>query len=163
GRQLITGDKVVAFVGNLAPLTFSAGTSALEQYGVPALGGDSSDAGWFKSPMAFPINSVNIPLGRSPAVWGGTNLKQSKAAVYYVNEAAATTQVANSFVGPWKAAGKQVVAQQGVSLATPDFTSEVLQAQSAGADVVFIVLDGASCRRFFDAARRQRFKPLFIT
>src|SRR5207237_6513756 len=125
-RQLITGDKVVAFVGNLAPLTFSAGTSALEQYGVPALGGDSSDPGWFNSPMAFPINSVNIPLGRSPAVWGGTNLKQSKAAVYYVNEAAATTLVAQSFLDPWKAAGKQIVAQQGVSIATPDYTSEIL-------------------------------------
>jgi branched-chain amino acid transport system substrate-binding protein len=161
-RQLITNDHVVAFVGNLAPLTFSAGTSALEQYGVPALCGDSSDPGWFNSPMAFPINSVNIPLGRAPGLWGGANLKQSKAAVYYVNEAAATTAVAQAFVGPWKAAGKQVVAEQGVSLATPDFTSEVVQAQSSGADVVMLVLDGASCSRFFDAARRQHYKPLFI-
>jgi branched-chain amino acid transport system substrate-binding protein len=161
-RQLITEDHVVAFVGNQAPLTFSAGTSTLEQYGVPALGGDSSDPGWFNSPMAFPINSVNIPLGRTVGVWGGAHLKQSKAAVYYVNEAQATTQVAQAFITPWKAAGKQVVAQQGVSLATPDFTSEILQAQSAGADVVMLVLDAASCQRFWDAARRQHYKPLFF-
>ena len=58
--------------------------------------------------------------------------------------------------------GKKVVAKTGISLAQPDFTSEVLQAKGAGADAVAIYSDNSGCRRFWDAARRQTFKPVFF-
>jgi branched-chain amino acid transport system substrate-binding protein len=162
-RQLILERHVQAFVGNVAPLTFSAGVPLLEQYGIPALGGDSADSGWFTSPMAFPISGATLSRAIPIAKWAIGHLPQRKVATFYVNEAAAPKRVASTFETEWKRLGGEVVGSSGVSLAQPDYTSEVLQAKSRGAEIVYLVLESAACNRFFDAARRQQYKPLFFT
>ena len=50
----------------------------------------------------------------------------------------------------------------GVSIATPDFTGEVVQAKNAGADIMFVLLEKAACNRFFDATQRQGYAPIII-
>ncbi|MBV9936036.1 MAG: ABC transporter substrate-binding protein, partial [Actinobacteria bacterium] len=162
-RQLILERHVQAFVGNVAPITFSAGVPLLEQYGIPALGGDSADPGWFTSPMAFPISGATFSRAIPIAKWAISHLPQRKVASYYVNEAAAPKRVASTFENEWKQLGGQVVVSSGVSLAQPDYTAEVLQAKSSGAEIVYLVLEQAACTRFFDAARRQQYNPLFFT
>jgi branched-chain amino acid transport system substrate-binding protein len=161
-RRLITEEHVVAFVGDFAPLTFSAGVPTLESAGVAALGGDSAEAGWFRSPMAFPINDSTFSRSRPAAKWGLANLPQRKAAVFYVSEVAAPKAIADEFSRVWRAGGGQVVVDAGVSIAQPDFTAEVIRAKSAGADLVFMVLERAACNRFFSAARRQQFTPVYM-
>jgi len=161
-RQLITEDHVVAFIGNFAPLTFSAGVPTLESAGVAAIGGDSAEAGWFRSPMAFPINDSTLSRSRPAAKWGLANLPQRKAAVFYVSDIAAPKAIADEFTRVWQAGGGQVVVEAGVSIAQPDFTAEVIRAKSAGADLVFMVLERAACNRFFSAARRQQYSPVFM-
>lgn len=162
-RRLILEDRVVAFVGNFAPLTFSAGVPFMEQNNVPALGGDSAEAGWFSSPMAFPVNGQTYSRALSLAHWGIANLPQRKVAIYYVNEAEAPRRLGEAFRDAWQERGGQVVSFTGVSLAAPDFTGEVINARNSGADVVFLVLEHAACNRFWDAARRQRFNPVWLS
>ena len=72
---------MVAFIGNIAPFTFSAGVPLLEEHGVPAIGGDGGDAAWFHSPIAFPINGQTVSRSRPAAKWALANLPQRKAAV----------------------------------------------------------------------------------
>jgi branched-chain amino acid transport system substrate-binding protein len=162
-RRLILEDRVVAFVGSFAPLTFSAGVPFLEQYGIPAIGGDSAEGGWFSSPNAFPINGQTYSRALSLAHWGIANLPQKKAAVYYVNEAEAPKRLGEAFRDAWEERGGQVVAFTGVSLAAPDFTGEVINARNAGADIVFLALEHAACNRFWDASRRQQFNPMWLS
>jgi branched-chain amino acid transport system substrate-binding protein len=162
-RRLILEDRVVAFVGDFAPLTFSAGVPFLEQYNIPSLGGDSAEGGWFSSPNAFPINGQTYSRALSLAHWGIANLPQRKAAVFYVNEAEAPRRLGEAFRDAWQEKGGQVVSFTGVSLAAPDFTGEVINAQSAGADIVFLALEHAACNRFWDASRRQRFNPMWLS
>ena len=161
-RRLILEERAVAFI-NVAPLTFSAGVPFLEQYNIPAIGGDSAENGWFTSPNAFPISgqtySRAIPLAR----WVLANLPQRKVAIYYVNEAEAPQRLGESFRDAWQERGGQVVAFTGVSLAAPDFTGEVINARNAGADIVYLALEHAACNRFWDAARRQRFNPMWLS
>jgi ABC-type branched-subunit amino acid transport system substrate-binding protein len=162
-RRLILEDRVVAFVGDFAPLTFSAGVPFLEQYSVPSLGGDSAEAGWFSSPMAFPINGQTFSRAISIAHWGIANLPQRKVAIYYVNEAEAPRRLGEAFRDAWQERGGQVVSFTGVSLAAPDFTGEVINARNSRADVVFHVLEHAACNRFWDAARRQQYNPMWFS
>jgi branched-chain amino acid transport system substrate-binding protein len=161
-RKLIREDRVVAFIGNIAPFTLSAGMPLLEEAGVAAIGGDGGDATWFHSPNAFPINGQSVARSRPAARWAIAHLTQRKAAVFYVSEAEASTTLAQNFVDEYKKAGGQVIINAGVSLATPDFTGEVVQAQNSGADLVFILLEKAACNRFMDAAQRQGYKPIII-
>ena len=53
-QQEVTQDHVIAFVGNLVPLTASASVSYLQQQNIPVIGGDSASAQWWQSPMYFP-------------------------------------------------------------------------------------------------------------
>jgi branched-chain amino acid transport system substrate-binding protein len=161
-RRLISEDGVVAFIGDFAPLTFSAGVPLLEDAGIPAIGGDGGEAAWFTSPMAFPVNGQTVSRARPAAKWGLAHLRERKAAVFYVNEAAAPRLIAENFEGEWKRGGGAVVLKAGVSLAQVDFTGEVIRARNAGADLVYMVLEKSACNRFLDAARRQRFTPVWI-
>jgi branched-chain amino acid transport system substrate-binding protein len=161
-RRLIREERVVAFIGNIAPFTFSAGVPLLEEAGVAAIGGEGADAAWFRSPLAFPINGQTVSRSRPGARWALANLPQRKLAAIYVSEAAAPAELANNFVDEWRKGGGQVVMNAGVSLATPDFTGEVVQAQNSGADILFALLEKAACNRFFDAAQRQGYRPIIV-
>ncbi len=162
-RRLIREDKVVAFVGSLAPTTLSAGTPLLEQAQIPVIGGDAGEAGWFRSPMAFPSNSQGIARGTALGQWGAANLNITRAAVFYLTDVDVGERFRSSFKAAWQRAGKQIVVDTGVSLAQPDFTSEILQAKNAGAEAIYIGLEEAACQRFFDAARRQNYTPIWFS
>lgn len=161
-RRLILEERVTAFIGNIAPFTFSAGLPLLEDHGVPAIGGDGGDGAWFRSPVAFPINGQTVSRSRPAAKWALANLPQRKAAVIFVSEAEAPAVLARNFVDEWQRGGGQVVMNAGVSLATPDFTGEVVEAKNRGADIMYIVLEKSACNRFMDATRRQQYKPVII-
>ena len=161
-RKLIREDRVVAFIGNIAPFTLSAGLPLLEEAQIPAIGGDGGDPSWFRSPVAFPINGQSVSRSRPAAKWAIENLGKLKAAVYYVSEAEASTVLGKNFADEYRKRGGQVVVEAGVSLATPDFTSEVVQAKNSGAQLVFILLEKAACNRYLDAAERQGYASLII-
>jgi branched-chain amino acid transport system substrate-binding protein len=161
-RRLIREDKVVAFIGNIAPFTMSAGVPLLEESGVPALGGEGAEASWFRSPMAFPINGQTISRSRPAARWALANLKQRRGGVVYVSEADAPAELAGNFADEWQKGGGQILMNAGVSLATPDFTGEVVEAKNQGVDILFALLEQAACNRFFDAMQRQQYTPIII-
>lgn len=161
-RRLIREEGAIAFIGNIAPFTLSAGLPLLEQAQIPAIGGDGGDVSWFHSPVAFPINGQSVSRSRPAARWAIANLPQRKAAVFYVNEAEASTVLGQNFADEYRKAGGQVVVEAGVSLATPDFTGEVVEAKNRGADLVFILLEKAACNRYLDAAQRQGYAPVTI-
>jgi branched-chain amino acid transport system substrate-binding protein len=161
-RRLIDEVHVTAFVGDGASLTMSAGTPILEAAGVPAIGGDSGNKGWFTSPMAFPLNGAAQPEGIALGGWAVKNLPQQRLAIYHISEIDIGTVIADEVEQQWKAGGKTVVSRGSVALAHPDFTAEILQAKNENADIVALFADISGCRRFFDAARRQNFKPVFL-
>ena len=162
-RRLIRDDGVVAFIGNIAPFTFSAGAPILEQNQIPALGGEAADTGWFTSPVAFPINGQTISRSRPAAKWAIGHLPQRKAATIFVNEADAPSRIAANFADEWRKQGGEIVLEAGVSLVTPDFTSEVIEAKNRGAEVLFLVLEQSACTRWFNAQRRQRYEPIVLS
>ena len=53
-EQEVTQDHVIAFVGQLVPLTASASLSYLQQQNIPVIGGDASSQTWWQSPVMFP-------------------------------------------------------------------------------------------------------------
>lgn len=161
-RQLIDEQHVVAFVGSYAPISFSGGIKAIEAAGLPAIGGDSAEAGWFTSPNAFPFNGQALPQGRALSQYGCKHTSDQRLAIYYVQEIAFGQIIADQMDSGWQQCGKAVVVKQGVSLAQPDFTSEVLQAQSQNADAVAFFGDSTGCHKFVASTRRQNFKPDFF-
>jgi branched-chain amino acid transport system substrate-binding protein len=161
-RRLVQENKVTAFVGNFAPLTFSAGIPTLEESGVPSIGGDSGELGYFETPMAFAFNGAALPEGRTAGTWAPKAINKNALAIYYIGEIEFGNRVADELRKGWEKAGKQVVAYATISLGQPDYTAEIVRARSSNAEVVAVYADFSACRRFFDAARRQNYKPVWV-
>lgn len=62
-----------------------------------------------------------------------------------------------------KATGFKVVERGRPSLTQPDYTSQCLSSQQAGAQAIIIALDTAAIRRFAADCARQNYRPLFAT
>lgn len=161
-RQLYGDQGVTAIVGEYAPLTSQAGMQVSEQFGIPQIGGLSANPADFSSPISFPFQGSAYPestaLGRFRTIGNG-----SKVAIFYVSEVDFGVTAANAFQKSWEANGGQTVVRASISLAQPDFTAEVARAQAAGADTVYLASEISACNRFWDAARRQNYKPMVVT
>jgi ABC-type branched-subunit amino acid transport system substrate-binding protein len=161
-RQLFQDRGVTAIVGEYAPLTAQAGMQVSEEFGVPQIGGLSASPADFASPLSFPFQGSALPestaLGQYRTIGEG-----SRVAIFYVSEVDFGVIAADTFQRSWEANGGETVVRASISLAQPDFTAEIARAQVAGADTVYLASEISACNRFWDAARRQNYRPLVLT
>lgn len=162
-EQEVTQDHVIAFVGNLVPLTVSASVAYLQQQDIPVIGGDSASVEWWQSPVLFPQASY---LGgeadqtiRLAVAKGDTKLGY----LYCIEDPTCTEGYQTTIVsGNAKADGADSVYSSSYSLTQPDFTAQCLAAQQAGVQVMFMSGDGDSLVRLARDCAAQNFKPLYI-
>jgi branched-chain amino acid transport system substrate-binding protein len=160
-RQMVERDKVIAFFNDYS-FTLSAVTRYLEEKQIPVVGTIGGDAAGDHSPMVFhPL--VGPDKGQA---WGflltvATQTDKKKLGIMYCREAATCAVQMGSFkkLLPWN--GLESVYEAQVSLAQPDYTAEMLQAQRAGAEVIVSLVDSASVARLAQSAHRQGYNPVF--
>jgi branched-chain amino acid transport system substrate-binding protein len=160
-RQMVERDKVIAFFNDYS-FTLSAATRYLEEKQIPVIGTIGGDVVGDHSPMVFhPL--VGPDVGQA---WGflltiATQTDKKKLALLYCREANTCSVQMQSFkkLLPWN--GLHSVYEAQVSLAQPDYTAEMLQAQRAGAEVIVSLVDSASVARLAQAAHRQNYNPIF--
>jgi branched-chain amino acid transport system substrate-binding protein len=161
-QQEVTQDHVIAFVGNLEPLTASASVSYLQQQNIPVIGGDSASAQWWQSPMLFPqasyIGGESNQSVRSDVAAGDT-----KMGVLYCIEDPTCTLGYSELIqqGDAKTDGADPVYSASFSITQPDFTAQCLAAQQAGATVIYFAGDGDSLVRLARDCSAQGYKPLY--
>ena len=156
-RQFVEQDHVAAIFYDYMFTEKQAVLPYLEQKQVPLIGTIGGDTSGDHSPIDF-----NPLLGPDQGdAWSfilGTHTiapDKKKLASFYCREANTCSVQEQSFkkLLPWE--GMQLVYEAQVSLAQPDYTSEVLQAKNAGADVILTLVDSQSVIRIAQAAHRQ--------
>jgi branched-chain amino acid transport system substrate-binding protein len=160
-RQMVERDKVIAFLNDYS-FTLAAVTRYLEEKQIPVVGTIGGDAAGDHSAMVFhPL--VGPDKGQA---WGflltvATQTDKKKLGIMYCREAATCAVQMGSFkkLLPWN--GLESVYEAQVSLAQPDYTAEMLQAQRAGAEVIVSLVDSASVARLAQSAHRQGYNPIF--
>jgi branched-chain amino acid transport system substrate-binding protein len=160
-RQMVERDHVIAFLNEYS-FTLAAATKYLEEKQIPVIGSIGGDAAGDHSAMVFhPL--VGPDKGQA---WGfllsiATQTDKKKLALLYCREAATCAVQMSSFkkLLPWN--GLESVYEAQVSLAQPDYTAEMLQAQRAGAEVIVSLVDSASVARLAQSAHRQGYNPIF--
>ncbi len=162
-RDLVENQGVIAFFGNITPLSLNGAKAYLEQKQIPLVGGDLTDVGWYKSPMFFPQGAlIDGPLRGSAqlAVTDGG----PKVALLYCGEAAACYTARDLFQGDavTKAGGQLVYSAQ-VSLAQPDFTAECLQLKFREVDAVVATVDGNSLARIARDCKQQNVDVQYVS
>ncbi|HXN63163.1 MAG TPA: ABC transporter substrate-binding protein [Acidimicrobiales bacterium] len=164
-EQEVTQDHVIAFVGNLVPLTASASVSYLQQQDIPVIGGDASSATWWQSLVMFPQGGSD--LGDDQAIFtikGAAARGDTKMGVMYCVEDPTCSDGIQSLIqaGGGQAAGVTTVYSSSFSITQPDFTANCLDAKQAGANFIYFAGDGDSLERMANDCAEQGYKPLFV-
>jgi branched-chain amino acid transport system substrate-binding protein len=164
-EQEVSQDHVIAFVGNLMPLTVQASVSYLQQQNIPVIGGDASSATWWQSPVLFPQGSSDI--GSDQAVFtikAAAAKGYTKMGVLYCVEDPTCSNGIQSLIQPGggQQAGVTTVYSSSFSITQPDFTAQCLDAKQAGATFIYFAGDGDSLMRMANDCAAQGYKPLYV-
>ena len=164
-EQEVTQDHVIAFVGNLMPLTVQASVSYLQQQNIPVIGGDASSTTWWQSPVLFPQGSSD--LGSDQAVFtikAAAAKGYTKMGVLYCVEDPTCSNGIQSLIQPGggQQAGVTTVYSSSFSITQPDFTAQCLDAKQAGATFIYFAGDGDSLMRMANNCAAQGYKPLYV-
>jgi branched-chain amino acid transport system substrate-binding protein len=164
-EQEVTQDHVIAFVGNLMPLTVQASVSYLQQQNIPVIGGDASSTTWWQSPVLFPQGSSD--LGSNQAVFtikAAAAKGYTKMGVLYCVEDPTCSNGIQSLIQPGGGgqAGVTTVYSSSFSITQPDFTAQCLDAKQAGATFIYFAGDGDSLMRMSNNCAAQGYKPLYV-
>jgi branched-chain amino acid transport system substrate-binding protein len=164
-EQEVTQDHVIAFVGNLMPLTVQASVPYLQQQNIPVIGGDASSATWWQSPVLFPQGSSD--LGSDQAVFtikAAAAKGYTKMGLVYCVEDPTCSNGIQSLIQPGggSQAGVTTVYSSSISITQPDFTAQCLDAKQAGATFIYFAGDGDSLMRMANDCAAQGYKPLYV-
>ena len=161
-RRLVEEQHVVAIVGSFVGLTLPSISKYLNDKHMPMVGGDLSAYGWFQNPMFFP-QGTHTALALYGILQSTAAANKPKVALFYCTEAAVCSESRTALRGYSSSAHVQVVYEAQVSLAQPDFTAQCINARSAGAQAVIVVMDGGSLARIGRDCVRQSYHPDFWT
>ena len=163
-QQFVEQNHVLAFVYNDAPLTGQASVDYLNRKHIPVVGSELAGQWFYQSPMFFPQAASGLVL-TDVSIRGVANVvvPQGKTKVAFLTcvEAQYCTDAARVWPGLAPQVGLQVVSNGSASLATPDFTSQCLNAQGRGAQVFIMAMDSNSVDRVAANCAAIGFHPIF--
>jgi branched-chain amino acid transport system substrate-binding protein len=163
-RQLVDKEGVIAFINEFTLNTLSAVMPYLESKQIPVIGSIGGDLIGGASPMMFnPLaGSYGVSHAWATLLTINAMTEKKKLGLVYCREVNGCTSYAQTIKKLMPYGGLDIVYEAQVSLAQPDYTAEMLEAQRAGAEVVFILVDSASIVRVAKSAHRQGYNPIFV-
>ena len=164
-EQEVTQDHVIAFVGNLMPLTVNASVPYLQQQHIPVIGGDSTTPEWWQSPMLFPQASY-VGGGDEDKITLQTVVAKglTKMGLLYCVEDPECTTAYQELIqkGYAQQDGVTPAYSSSFSITQPDFTAQCLDAKQAGATFIYFAGDSASLLRMANNCAAQSYDPLYV-
>jgi len=128
---------------------------------VPVVGGSGYEAEWTQYPSMFSTSTADAAQDYAWAAEMKAGGKKTVGAIY-----CAEAPVCADKEAKWKQSaqqlGLQVKFESKESLAAPSFSSDCLNARSAGVDALVPILDGASAARVARDCDQQGYHPLLI-
>jgi branched-chain amino acid transport system substrate-binding protein len=162
-KRMVEQDRVLALYADMMGLTLQGVTPYLEQQQVPLVGGCTCNGNAGESPMVFYVGSYpGEGLNWGHVLPLTTYTQKRKVSVIWCREAPACQSIRDGVRKIAAQAGITIVHDAQVSLAQPDFTGEVLAAQSAGAEAILAATDNFSIIRIARAAHRQNYDPAIV-
>jgi branched-chain amino acid transport system substrate-binding protein len=162
GRRLVK-EGVLAFLGNIQVLTIDAMKTVVDESKVPIIGGDITNNTWFSHPLLFPQGSPPQSISYGYHVAANEVFKKKKVGNVYCLEVPQACKEINTAFGEFDAAfPTEVVYTQQISITSPDYTSQCIEAQKAGVEVMAITNDAPTQNRWANSCAKVGFKPNYV-
>jgi branched-chain amino acid transport system substrate-binding protein len=163
-QEFVEQRKVLAFVANPEALTGPGSVDYLTKAGVPVVGSELAGQYFNESPTYFPQGSHGNVLIQSSVLAVAAEAKRrgfTKVAGITCVEVQVCRDSRERSAKAYKKHGMEVVYSAESSLGQPDFTSECLNAQRAGAEIIGIGMDANAIRNIAASCARQNYRPMF--
>lgn len=163
-QEMVQKHKVIAFVGNIQPLSIDGALATITRLGVPVVGADMVATADATHPMIF-AQGGNVPSTTYGFVDGISNyFKVKNVGNLYCLEVPRPCELAARVLRELAPKfGLTVSKQIQVSITSPSYVQECLQLKNAGAEVVAMNLDGASQIRIARSCTQTRFFPKVVS
>ena len=163
GRRLVK-EGAVAFLGNIQVLTIDAMTTVVKESGVPIIGGDITNNTWFTNPLLFPQGSPPQAISYGYHVAANDVFKKKKVGNVYCLEVPQACKEINTAFQEFDGAfpDQKTVYTQQISITSPDYTSQCLDAQRAGVEMMAITNDAPTQSRWSNSCAKVGFKPDYV-
>ncbi|MGQ0465098.1 MAG: ABC transporter substrate-binding protein [Sporichthyaceae bacterium] len=149
----------VAIVGAGVPTTFSAAKQFAEKNKMPFVGGDLIEAPWFSSEWMFPQGGSPLAAYAGATKQAAAKANTKKVGLIYCVEAAICGTINENFEAMAQASGLEVVLRKVSSITSPDYTAECQALKAAGAEAVFVALEGSGDARFSRSCLSLNYAP----
>ncbi|MFO0837080.1 MAG: ABC transporter substrate-binding protein [Phycisphaerae bacterium] len=137
--RLITDDKVVALLGEVASSLSLAGGAVAQQYGVPMISPSSTNPAVTRGrDMVSRVCFIDPFQGYVVAKFAKDNLKKTKVAVLFDQGQAYSKGLRDEFVKHFKAMGGEIVSDQAYTGGDTDFSAQLVKIKSAGPQAIFV-------------------------
>jgi branched-chain amino acid transport system substrate-binding protein len=137
--RLITDDKVVAVLGEVASSLSLAGGRVAQQYGVPMISPSSTNPQVTQiGDMVFRVCFLDPFQGWVAAKFARENLKAQKAAILYDQGQAYSKGLMDAFDKAFKEMGGTITSVQAFSGGDQDFSAQLTTIRQTKPDVIFV-------------------------
>ncbi|MFZ4737925.1 MAG: ABC transporter substrate-binding protein [Bradymonadia bacterium] len=137
--RLITEDKVVAVLGEVASSLSLAGGRVAQQFGVPMITPSSTNPQVTQiGDMVFRVCFIDPYQGYVIAKFASENLKHTKVAILYDQAQAYSKGLKDDFRKAFEAVGGQVVTEQAYSGGDQDFSAQLGNIKAAAPEAIFV-------------------------
>jgi branched-chain amino acid transport system substrate-binding protein len=165
-QKLVEQDRVVAFVGQNADFSGFSSVDYINQKRVPVIVGDGHQPWAWDSPFFFPPMVGGPEIAAISFGSAALTLKpQGKTKVGMISCVEVPICAMADERAPAAASkyGLQLVYKGRGSITQPDYTSLCLSAQSAGAQILFGVVDGNTMHRIARSCSSVSYKPTYLS
>ena len=137
--RLITQDKVVAVLGEVASTQSLAAAPVCQQYGVPMISPSSTNPQVTQvGPMISRVCFIDPDQGYAGAKFAIDHLQAKKAAILYDQKQAYSTGLAENFKEWFQKLGGEIVTEQAYSSGATDYGAQLTNIRDKAPDVVYI-------------------------
>lgn len=138
-QRLVTSDKVVAVLGEVASTLSLAGGQVCQQYGVPMISPSSTNPRvTIGRDMVFRVCFIDPFQGYVGAKFAKDSLKATKAAVLFDQTQAYSKGLRDEFEKHFKKMGGEIVADQPYNGGDNDFSAQLSNVRSSGAEIIYV-------------------------
>ena len=137
--RLITQDKVVAIIGEVASSRSLAGGRVAQQYGIPMISPSSTNAAVTEiGDMVSRVCFVDSFQGYVSAKFARDNLKLSKAALIYDQGQAYSKGLKDDFAREFQKMGGAITTEQAYGGGDADYSAQLTSIRESKPDLVFL-------------------------
>ncbi len=137
--RLITSDKVVTVLGEVASSLSLAGGRVAQQYGVPMITPSSTNAQVTAiGPMISRVCFIDAFQGFVGAKFAIETKKAKKVAILFDQTAAYSKGLKDDFRKPFEMMGGKVTTEQAFSKGDPDFTAQLTAIRATNPDMIYV-------------------------